>query len=288
MHYDYDEILKLCDNPGCGCFIKADATVCEYCDKVQEVRVLTPEDEQITFYDLINDINKAFFRLESYMDGSIPTYYSYDFIDAFEILFVKGKQPSNLSIQNNELIQSYYDLIGEITYNADQGIYRNKRAFDNEDFENDILSLGAFHSLNAHRFCDFLNKRDIEEINKGFSVIDIVKKHPIPDNRISYTKNKPPYTLQQIALICHYSARPVTRENGNELASEFGYRSGEALYHQYTHYQSNSNLLGDEGSFIKNRNKIKALNKIIEYFKSNEKVKEKIVRDIKAIEKHMR
>ena len=51
-------------------------------------------------------------------------------------------------------------------------------------------------------------------------------------------------SLKQIALKYIYEGKQITRENGNEIAREYGYTSGEKLFQHYTFYTSVANRKG--------------------------------------------
>lgn len=55
------------------------------------------------------------------------------------------------------------------------------------------------------------------------------------------TIHKPELTIKQIALKYVYSGQQITRENGNEIARQYGHNSGEKLFQQYTLFRSAAN-----------------------------------------------
>lgn len=79
------------------------------------------------------------------------------------------------------------------------------------------------------------------------------------------TKKKPKLTINQIALKYVYSNKQITRENGDEIIEQYGYKSGEKLFQRYTYYSSQTNRKGKPQpcTLIKLKNKIQLLESIV-------------------------
>jgi hypothetical protein len=72
-------------------------------------------------------------------------------------------------------------------------------------------------------------------------------------------------TLGQVALIRFFNQEPVTRQNHNAIARQYGHTSGEKLFQKYTYYTGNANRKGAEGSLAKLKNKIVLFESILAY-----------------------
>jgi hypothetical protein len=79
-------------------------------------------------------------------------------------------------------------------------------------------------------------------------------------------KPKPELTINQIALKYVYSDTQITRENGNEIAKEYGHNSGEKLFQRFTYYSSSANRKGKPINCTPKKldNKIKLIESIVE------------------------
>ena len=86
-------------------------------------------------------------------------------------------------------------------------------------------------------------------------------------------------TLGQIALIRFYNNDPVTRQNHNAIARQYGHTSGEKLFQKYTYYSSNANRKGAEDSLAKLKNKIELFESVLDYVAAPHlsKIQEEIV-----------
>jgi hypothetical protein len=124
------------------------------------------------------------------------------------------------------------------------------------------------------------------QINEMYinEILDFVSKYisqnEIPPKKINITTREIKLSLREVALICHYEGRPVTRTNGNIIANEYSHNSGDALFNHYTRYQSKANRIGTEGSPKKNSNKVKLFESVLSYFENNEEIKSKISEDL--------
>lgn len=70
-------------------------------------------------------------------------------------------------------------------------------------------------------------------------------------------------TLREIALFCFYCKHQITRQNGDNIAKIYGYKSGDKLYQYYVYYSSNLNRMNAEGSDKKNSNKKRIFENVI-------------------------
>lgn len=79
-------------------------------------------------------------------------------------------------------------------------------------------------------------------------------------------KQKSKLTINQIALKYVYESLQITRENGNEIAKQYGHNSGEKLFQRFTYYSSLANRKGIPNSCTPKKldNKIKLIESVIE------------------------
>lgn len=79
-------------------------------------------------------------------------------------------------------------------------------------------------------------------------------------------KQKPELKIDQIALKYAYEGLQVTRENGNEIAKEYGHNSGEKLFQRFTFFSRSANRKGKPTLCTPKKldNKIKLIESIIE------------------------
>jgi len=169
---DLDDLMKIC--PSCGAFIPIKAKICEYCNFEFKEKVLTDIELQTPISDIIEKINGAFFRLESFMAGTILNYKSFNFIGNFELFFAKAKLSENFSPDIKNLIDDYWQLTEQLRVDTDKGNYNNKEAYENEAYNNDINAI--MHLNNSHKFAEFTTEEDIAKYEKRFSVLDIINK----------------------------------------------------------------------------------------------------------------
>ncbi|PRY90851.1 hypothetical protein [Mongoliibacter ruber] len=87
---------------------------------------------------------------------------------------------------------------------------------------------------------------------------------PLPPQSI--VKHKPELKIDQIALKYAYEGLQITRENGNEIAKEYGHNSGEKLFQRFTYFSSSANRKGKPNLCTPKKlgNKISLIESIIE------------------------
>jgi hypothetical protein len=77
--------------------------------------------------------------------------------------------------------------------------------------------------------------------------------------------------LKAIALYHVYSGKQITRQNGNDIAEEYGYKSGEKLYQHFSWYSSRMNRIGDPDSKSKIENKISLIETVLKILPPDKK-----------------
>ncbi len=93
-------------------------------------------------------------------------------------------------------------------------------------------------------------------------------------------------TLNQIGLICFYEGRSVTKANCNEIAREYGLKSGHKLYQHYNRHQSKADRQARPDPYSKTimKNKLNLFNSVLGEL--SEENKDKARQDIKILENH--
>jgi hypothetical protein len=88
--------------------------------------------------------------------------------------------------------------------------------------------------------------------------------HNLPPQQTETKTDK--LKVNQIALIHVYEGKQITRENGNDIAKEYGHNSGEKLFQRFTYYSSSANRKGKPNLCTPKKldNKIKLIESIIE------------------------
>lgn len=89
-------------------------------------------------------------------------------------------------------------------------------------------------------------------------------EHNLPPQQTETKTDK--LKVNQIALIHVYEGKQITRENGNDIAKEYGHNSGEKLFQRFTYYSSSANRKGKPNLCTPKKldNKIKLIESIIE------------------------
>lgn len=216
------------------------------------------------FQEIITEINNAFFRLESFMNGSISNYQYFGFNEAFTSLFSEAKKPENLTYNNCKLIGKYWDLTEQIRVDYDRSDFKYTEAYENENFCKDCDEIMYVNWYLIDEFMVFSTPDEIAEAERKFSITDILKAPTLPPQPI--VKQKPKLTINQIALKYVYELLQITRENGKEIARKYGHNSGEKLFQRFTYYSSTANRKGKPIPCTPKKldNKIKLIESVIE------------------------
>ena len=142
--------------------------------------------------EVIDQINKAFFRLESYMNSKIDNYEYFGFDLAFTKLFAKVRMSQNFTYENCKLIGEYSHLLERLRYDIDQGNYDAENTIDNDDFEKDSGEIYKLAWDRCEEFSTFQTPDEIakEEAELSFSITDVINKNiskpPKQKNRTTY------------------------------------------------------------------------------------------------------
>ena len=176
-------ILKL--RPNEGQIIKWKGE-CEELLKAIEVKNPLPK---VNLSELIERINNAFFRLESFMNGIINDYPYFGFNDAFTQLFFEVRKPENCTYSNCKLISEYWGVNSQISVDYDKTEFKNVEAYENEMFCQDCEEIMYLTWDRVGEFCQFLTPDEIAESERKFSITDILKAPATPPQQ-SETKTE--------------------------------------------------------------------------------------------------
>ena len=95
---DY-ELLETLQCKNCGNIQLRKIDICEICNELVGYEI--PENlNHLTFNECKDLINKAFFKIESFMNDRTNEYYYFGFNDYFTKLFFEGKKYENFTIEN--------------------------------------------------------------------------------------------------------------------------------------------------------------------------------------------
>ena len=120
---------------------------------------------------IIEEINNAFFRLNSFANGNVKTYTSFDFDYAFTLLFNEVRKPNNYNISNCNSIGQYWNITENIRVSFDKSTFENNDVYLNEDFCNDC---NAITSLNWDRIDEFM-EFSTDNKEESLSIIDYLQ-----------------------------------------------------------------------------------------------------------------
>ncbi|MBX3165314.1 MAG: hypothetical protein KF900_12635 [Bacteroidetes bacterium] len=103
---------------------------------------------------------------------------------------------------------------------------------------------------------------------------DELKIAIVKANELAFPKKKktePQFTVNQIALIHLYEKKQVTRENGKEIAKQYGHASGNNLFNRFSYYSSRQNRIATESTQKKTKNKIELIESVIPHLSETNK-----------------
>lgn len=96
---------------------------------------------------------------------------------------------------------------------------------------------------------------------------------------------EPALRIKQIALKYVYSSEQITRENGDDIAKQYGHNSGEKLYQEFSYYSSAANRKGKPQPCTPTtlKNKIRLLESVIKLVHTNKQ--SRVVDEITILKK---
>lgn len=138
-----------------------------------------------------------------------------------------------------------------------------------EVFLKEQIELYTYANHRFNRFGDYANEMFSEYQPVFIEALEYWKTEfqnltALPPQPI--VKQKPELKIDQIALKYAYEGLQITRENGNEIAKEYGHNSGEKLFQRFTYFSSSANRKGKPNLCTPKKldNKIKLIESIIE------------------------
>lgn len=145
-------------------------------------------------YDVtIQKLNNAFFRLESFMNGTLKEYIHFDFNTTFTELFYLTKKPEHFTYENCKRIGQYWDITEHIRVDFDHDNFENEEASENVAFNEDCNMLMYINLDRLEEFMEFQTPDEGEEQTRTNSITDLmraqVKAVEMLNNGISTTTN---------------------------------------------------------------------------------------------------
>jgi hypothetical protein len=134
----------------------------------------------MTFHEIVTKINNAFFRIESFMNGTISEYQYFGFNEAFTNLFCEARKPENFTYNNCKLIGKYWELTEQIRVDYDKSKFENFEAYENEMFCKDCEEIMYLNWERIEKFIEFSTPDEIAESEPKFSITDILKPQALP------------------------------------------------------------------------------------------------------------
>ena len=207
-------------------------------------------------------------------------------IDVNEILGAMGIDEPEQPVFNNfsdlfteavskGIIEDFTDrkafLIGQSAYNYEFNVWLQTHKnweYRNEEQYQALLTIDVLVEFLTHKKGDY---------HTSGATVKVAPTEAIPATEHSKL------ILRQIALVCHYSDRVVTRKTAKTIAEEYGHSSGDALFNHYTYYRTKANRIGLEDSKKKNANKIRLFESIVSCLDKNENAKNKAMADIEVL-----
>lgn len=144
----------------------------------------------------------------------------------------------------------------------------------NFEFNSWLQEIKGWDYGNEKQYNEYLNKETFKEFLKYRQKQEQQRQNEIEAEKQSWAielpqpivKQKPELKIDQIALKYAYEGLQITRENGNEIAKEYGHNSGEKLFQRFTYFSSSANRKGKPNLCTPKKldNKIKLIESIIE------------------------
>lgn len=226
---------------------------------------------------------EQFFEADEFFNGCIKVIESWEKYLQKKVFERKIELNLMLSEAKNNTL-SYNDMEGKTIEKKRQEIieYCEQELIDVRPDGIGSLSFTVhLHSLTNGRFAYNMAHNEVLQIKlsilKAFertqTNIEALPPQPI-------TKQKPELKIDQIALKYAYEGLQITRENGNEIAKEYGHNSGEKLFQRFTYFSSSANRKGKPNLCTPKKldNKIKLIESIIKLLPTNkqERVKDEV------------
>jgi|SRR5690554_4531674 len=133
--------IKQCRH--CGGLITINDNICRFCNEITTFKI-PKEIENYEVSEVSEKINNALIKMELFFSGKRNDYVYFGFGAYFEKLYYEMiNNTENLTIENQNILDGYFRLLGQIYYDFDKGIYKNEDVYRNKDLYNDISELGV-------------------------------------------------------------------------------------------------------------------------------------------------
>jgi hypothetical protein len=142
---------------------------------------------------IIARINDAFFKLESFMNGSLSQYQYFDFNLEFTKLFSEVNKYQNHTAGNLDLIDSYWILMQNLSIDFDRGPIKNKDVWDNLDFQKVVKDLNHLHWNRIEEFGQFFPD---QMESKSISISEIIGEFSGTKGKTKNPQKKTSYVWQ--------------------------------------------------------------------------------------------
>lgn len=161
-----------------------------------------PKNDILEYNALIENINNAFFRLESFMNGTLLKYNHFDFDSAFTQLFYLTKREANYTYGNCKRINEYWELTQQVRIDYDKSNFKNIKAYNNKAFCNDCNVLTSLNWDRIDEFNEFTTQDEIDKQNRKKSISDIIKlnKTSVIDKKTKNIKQSSQVDLKNIIV----------------------------------------------------------------------------------------
>ena len=184
-----------------------------------------------------------------------------DFENEFWEMYPASQKPKENCL--SFVIQRESELLNEIEYTISEHKENEYWEFDFEEYQKFIdISKPIELLFNVSELLVQLNR--LEMFNEFSLPPQPTTKQ---NNKLSdLITHQPKLKIDQIALKYVYEGLQITRENGNEIAKQYGHTSGEKLFQRFTYYLSTANRKAkpDLCTPKKLKNKIKLIESVIE------------------------
>ncbi len=174
------------------------------------------------FQEIITEINNAFFRLESFMNGTVKNYQYFGFNEAFTKLFSEAQKPENFTYNNCKLIGKYWELTEQIRVDYDKSDFENSEAYENENFCKDCEEIMHLNWERIEEFTAFSTPDEIAESERKFSITDILNAPALPPQQTETKTDKLKAELGKYGFFELLKVKQLSEPNKQSLVEILG------------------------------------------------------------------
>lgn len=171
--------IRLCRH--CNALISINDEICNFCN--ENIAYPIPKEiENDSISEIVEKINKALIRMEMFFSAKTNVYKYFGFAGYFEKLFSEMKNaPENYTMENQNILDGYYMLLGQIDFDFDKGRLINDNAYSDKELYDDITELGEIHN-DSYRFNLIYSDEFVE--TPRYTVFDLIKDSTIENESI--------------------------------------------------------------------------------------------------------